>query len=73
MARPSRRKRPGVVPTIMWKLVVRWLWLANPTAIAISAIEWLDPSRSSLARRTRCSIKYRCGASPILCRKDLPK
>src|SRR3546814_4807576 len=49
----SIRKRDGVVPVSLRKLSVKWLWLAKPTEIAISAIDCSAPSNSSFARRMR--------------------
>lgn len=43
----------------------RWLWLENPTRTAISAIVPSGPMSSSVARCTRRSIRWRCGANPI--------
>lgn len=53
----SIRKRDGVVPVSLRKLSVKWLWLAKPTEIAISAIDCSAPSKSSFARRMRRSIR----------------
>ena len=53
---PDRRKRAGVSPVSRRKFTVRWLWLANPTTVAISAMESRGSRSSSRARSTRFSI-----------------
>jgi hypothetical protein len=60
----ERRKRPGVSPVTRRKFAVRWLWLENPTACAISAIERSPSRRSSKARWTRLSTTNWCGGFP---------
>jgi hypothetical protein len=69
----DRRNRPGVSPITARKFSVRRLWLENPAAHAISAIERSVSRRSSSARRTRLPVRNRCGDFPTQILKASPK
>jgi hypothetical protein len=69
----DRRNRPGVSPITPRKFSVRRLWLENPAAHAISAIERSVSRRSSSARRTRIPVRNRCGDFPTEILNASPK
>src|SRR3546814_9320857 len=56
----SIRKRDGVVPVSLRKLSVKWLWLAKPTEIAISAIDRSEEHTSELQSLMRISYAVFC-------------
>ena len=63
----------GVVSASLRKVVVKWLWLANPTRSAISAMGRSVSDYSFLDRSIRCSIVYTLGLTPIDCLKAREK